>query len=108
MKLQLINPNTTVAMTEKMAVAARQVASAGTQILAVQSATGPASIESATDEALALPGLLAQIRAGEAAGVDAHVIACFGDPGLRAAREVASAPVIGIAEAAMQLACLVS
>ncbi|MGH8848435.1 MAG: aspartate/glutamate racemase family protein [Polaromonas sp.] len=108
MKLQLINPNTTVAMTEKMAVAARQVAAAGTQILAVQSATGPASIESATDEALALPGLLAQIRAGEAAGVDAHVIACFGDPGLRAAREVASAPVIGIAEAAMQLACLVS
>ena len=108
MKIQLINPNTTAAMTEKMAVAARQVVGAGTQILAVQSATGPASIESAVDEALALPGLLAQIQAGEAAGVDAHVIACFGDPGLRAAREIASAPVIGIAEAAMQLACLVS
>ncbi len=108
MRVQLINPNTTAAMTEKMAVAARQVAAAGTQILAVQSATGPASIESATDEALALPGLLARIRAGEAAGVDAHVIACFGDPGLRAARELAVAPVIGIAEAAMQLACLVS
>ena len=73
MKIQLINPNTTVAMTEKMAVAARQVASGGTQILAAQSATGPASIESAMDEALALPGLLAQIQAGEAAGVDAHV-----------------------------------
>ena len=69
--IQLINPNTTAAMTEKMAVAARRVASPGTRILAVQSATGPASIESATDEALALPGLLAQIRAGEAAGVDA-------------------------------------
>lgn len=108
MQIQLINPNTTAAMTEKMAVAARQVAAVGTRILAVQSATGPASIESAVDEALALPGLLAQIKAGEAAGVDAHVIACFGDPGLRAAREIASAPVIGIAEAAMQLACLVS
>jgi allantoin racemase len=108
MKIQLINPNTTAAMTAKLAVAARQVASAGTQILAVQSATGPASIESALDEALALPGLLAQIQAGEAAGVDAHVIACFGDPGLRAAREIARAPVIGIAEAAMQLAVLVA
>ena len=108
MQIQLINPNTTAAMTDKMAVAARQVASAGTRILAVQSATGPASIESAVDEALALPGLLAQVKAGEAAGVDAHVVACFGDPGLRAAREIASAPVIGIAEAAMQLACLVS
>ncbi len=108
MRVQLINPNTTAAMTEKMAVAARHVAAASTQILAVQSATGPASIESATDEALALPGLLAQIRAGEAAGVDAHVIACFGDPGLRAARELATAPVIGIAEAAMQMASLVA
>ncbi|MFC5521861.1 aspartate/glutamate racemase family protein [Polaromonas jejuensis] len=108
MKLQLINPNTTAAMTDKMAVAARQVVSVGTQILAVQSATGPASIETAVDEALALPGLLAQIKAGEAAGVDAHVIACFGDPGLRAARELATAPVIGIAEAAMQMACLVA
>lgn len=108
MKIQLINPNTTAAMTDKLAVAARQVASAGTLILAVQSATGPASIESALDEALALPGLLAQIQAGEAAGVDAHVIACFGDPGLRAAREIARAPVIGIAEAAMQLAVLVA
>lgn len=108
MKIQLINPNTSMAMTDKMAVAARQVAFAGTQILAVQSATGPASIESANDEALALPGMLAQIQAGEAAGVDAHVIACFGDPGLRAAREIATAPVIGIAEAAMQMACLVA
>ncbi|WP_309678812.1 aspartate/glutamate racemase family protein [Polaromonas sp.] len=108
MKIQLINPNTTGAMTDKMAAAARQVVSAGTQILAVQSCTGPASIESAVDEALALPGLLAQIGVGEASGVDAHVIACFGDPGLRAARETATAPVIGIAEAAMQLASLVS
>lgn len=108
MRIQLINPNTTDDMTAKMAVAARQVASAGTHILAVQSLTGPASIESASDEALALPGLLAQIQAGEAMGVDAHVIACFGDPGLRAAREMARAPVIGIAEAAMQVACLVS
>lgn len=106
--VHLINPNTTVAMTEKIGIAARQVATAGTRIVAVQSCTGPASIESAMDEALALPGLLAQIRAGEAAGVDAHVIACFGDPGLRAAREVAYAPVIGIAGAAMQMACLVS
>lgn len=106
--IQLINPNTTTAMTEKIGIAARQVAAPGTRILAVQSATGPASIESATDEAMALPGLLAQIRAGEAAGVDAHVVACFGDPGLRAARELAHAPVIGIAEAAMQMACLVS
>ena len=33
-----------------------------------------------------------------------YVIACFGDPGLDAAREIASGPVIGIAEAAMHTA----
>lgn len=108
MKIQLINPNTSSVMTEKMAVAARQIASANTEVLAVHSVTGPMSIETANDEALALPGMLAQIRSGEALGVDAHVIACFGDPGLRAAREIASVPVIGIAEAAMQMACLVA
>lgn len=32
----------------------------------------------------------------------------FGDPGLQAAREVAAGPVIGIAEAAMHVACMLS
>ena len=36
-----------------------------------------------------MPGLLDRDRAGEAAGVDGYVIACFGDPGLDAARELA-------------------
>ncbi|WP_228148847.1 aspartate/glutamate racemase family protein, partial [Acinetobacter baumannii] len=35
-------------------------------------------------------------------------IACFGDPALYAAREISSAPVIGIAEAAMRTASYVS
>ncbi|HEY9313896.1 aspartate/glutamate racemase family protein, partial [Williamsia sp.] len=37
---------------------------------------------------------------------DAYLLACFGDPGLDAAREIASGPVIGIAEAAMHAASL--
>jgi allantoin racemase len=57
-----------------------------------------------SDEALAVPGLLAQITAGEVTGADGHVIACFGDPGLDAAREVARGPVAGIAEAGMRAA----
>jgi allantoin racemase len=39
---------------------------------------------------------------------DAYVIACFGDPGLLAAREIAKGPVIGIAEAAMHAASFVA
>jgi allantoin racemase len=68
---------------------------------------GPVSIESHYDEALAVPGLLQEIAAGERAGMDGYVVACFGDPGLLAARELARAPVVGIAEAAMHLASLV-
>ena len=49
-----------------------------------------------------------QVRAGEAAGAHAHVIACFGDPGLHGARELARGPVIGIAEAAFRAASLLA
>ncbi|WP_239500812.1 aspartate/glutamate racemase family protein, partial [Stenotrophomonas maltophilia] len=69
---------------------------------------GPATIESYYDEALSAVGVLEEIRQGEQLNVDAYVIACFGDPALYAAREISSAPVIGIAEAAMRTASYVS
>ncbi|NKX91182.1 aspartate/glutamate racemase family protein [Nocardia coubleae] len=104
MRIRVVNPNTTRAMTDTIERCARAVVGAGTVLDAVTSATGPASIESHYDEAMSVPGLLAAIREGEADGVDGYVIACFGDPGLDAAREVATGPVIGIAEAAMRTA----
>jgi allantoin racemase len=83
------------------------VSGPGTTLDAVTSTMGPASIESHYDEALAVPGLLAAVAAGEREGVDGYVVACFGDPGLDAAREVAAGPVVGIAEAAMHAAMLI-
>jgi allantoin racemase len=108
MRIQVINPNTTAAMTTQIGAAARAVAASGTEIVAMNPALGPASIEGHYDEALAAVGVLDAIRTGRDAHFDAHVIACFGDPGLLAARELASAPVIGIAEAAMHLASLLA
>lgn len=107
MKIKIINPNTTWSMTEKIGACARKVAAATTEIIAVSPSMGPVSIESHYDEAMCVPGLLEEIRAGEACGVDGYVIACFGDPGLYAAREIARGPVIGIAEAAMHAASFV-
>lgn len=107
MKLKIINPNTTQTMTEKIGQCAVAVAAPGTRISAVSPRMGPASIESHYDEALSVPGILDEILAGEQEGVDGYVIACFGDPGLYAAREVARGPVIGIAEAAMHMASMV-
>ncbi|HUG61366.1 MAG TPA: aspartate/glutamate racemase family protein [Methylomirabilota bacterium] len=108
MRILVVNPNTTASMTEKIAAAARAVAGASTTIDAVTSAMGPASIEGYYDEAMAAPGLLASIRAGEAAGCDAAVIACFDDTALDAARAMAGIPVIGICEAALSLAAFIA
>jgi allantoin racemase len=95
-------------MTELIGAAARRVAGAGVSIDAVNPAHGPASIEGHYDEALACVGLLEEVRKGERDGVDAYVIACFGDPGLDAAREIARGPVLGVAEAAMRAASFVA
>lgn len=106
MNLLLINPNTTQAMTDNLAAAARAVAAPGTRVQAVQPSFGPASIEGFFDEAVAAAGVAEQMR--HAPAHDAAVIACFGDPGLDAAREATRAPVLGIAEAAFHAASLVS
>ena len=105
-KIQLINPNTCMEMTEKMANAAVKVAALDSKIIAVSPKQGVASIEGHYDEAMAALGVLELIQA--APEVDGHIIACFGDPALDAAREVATAPVVGIAEAAFHMATLVA
>ena len=108
MRIRVINPNTTASMTEKIGAAARAVAAPGTEIVAVTAEHGPVSIEGHYDEALCLVGMLEAVRAGEAEGCDGYVIACFGDPGLLAAREIAHGPVLGIAEAAMHAASMIA
>lgn len=107
MRITVVNPNTSSSMTATIGAAARSVASVGTEIVAVTPSMGPASIESHYDEALAVPGVLHEIARAEAAGSDGAVIACFGDPGVDAAREIAGGPVVGIAEAGMHMATLV-
>jgi len=106
MRILIVNPNTTAAMTVKIGRAGRAAATAGTEIIAVNPADGPVSIEGYYDEAFSVPGLLAEIAKGDATGVSAHIIACFDDTGLEAARCVSQAPVIGIGEAAFHLASM--
>ncbi len=91
-------------MTAKIEDNARAALGEEVSLTGITSEIGPESIESHYDEALSVPGVLQAVRRGEREGVDGYVIACFGDPGLDAAREVAGGPVIGIAEAAMHTA----
>ncbi|MCI8608725.1 MAG: aspartate/glutamate racemase family protein [Firmicutes bacterium] len=102
MKIKLINPNTTQAMTDSILDAASRCKLPDTEVYAVSPKCGPDSIECFVDEYLAVPGVLKEIIDGDRKeGADAYVIACFGDPGLKAAREITHKPVIGIAEAAI-------
>ncbi|MDI9408579.1 MAG: aspartate/glutamate racemase family protein [Candidatus Pacebacteria bacterium] len=104
MKIRVINPNTTATMTATIVTAAKAVASPGTEIIGITSSAGAVSIECHYDEAMSIVGLAEAIRDGERDHTDAYIIACFGDPGLLAARELTRAPVLGIAEAAMHAA----
>jgi allantoin racemase len=101
-RIKVINPNTTASMTALIGECARAAVGPGVTVDAVNPLDGPVSLESHYDEALAVPGLLAELAKDPS--YDAYVIACFGDPGLRAARELTTAPVVGIAEAAMRTA----
>jgi allantoin racemase len=101
-RIVVINPNTSDAMTALIDATAQAAAGPGTAVTTVHPGMGPASIESHYDEALAVPGVLAEIARRPDA--DGYVLACFGDPGLDAARELATGPVVGIAEAAMRTA----
>ena len=68
--------------------------------------SGPASIECEFDEMLAVPDTVAKIIAAEREEVDAVVIDCMGDPGLKAAREAVKIPVLGPCETSMHLAAM--
>jgi allantoin racemase len=60
-------------------------------------ASGPISIESAVEEEMSVEGVLRSLLSyGQM--YHAAVLGCFGDPGLRAARELVKIPVIGPAE----------
>lgn len=106
MRLLVLNPNTTVSMTDKIAAAARRAAAPGTQIIAANPRRGPASIEGYYDEAMSLSGLLQVIH--DTPEVDAIVIACFDDTGLDAARCLTDKPVVGIGEAAYHMASMIA
>ena len=106
MRILVINPNTTASMTAKIGNAAEQAAQTGTEIVALNPADGPASIEGYYDEALSLPGLISTVKQNP--GADGIVIACFDDTGLDAVRTMTDAPVIGIGEAAFHTATLLA
>ncbi|MDX2100924.1 MAG: aspartate/glutamate racemase family protein [Alphaproteobacteria bacterium] len=99
----VINPNSTVAVTEGLDRAVQPMRLPGAPaIRCVTLSEGPPGIQSQRDIE-AVTGPLCRLIATESAEetASAFVIACFSDPGLFAAREVTDKPVVGIMEAGM-------
>ena len=105
MRILLANPNTTQAITDRLATTARAAAAPGTVIDAVTATAGPAYIATRAEAVLGAMATL-ELMAVHAAGADAAIVGAFSDPGLGAARELLSIPVVGMAEAAMLTACM--
>jgi len=104
-KILLLNPNTSAAMTERMAAAAVAALAPDVRVTALTAVRGLPYIASRAEAQLAGAAVL-ETLAEHQAGHDAAVIAAFGDPGLVAARELFDLPVVGMAEAAMLTACM--
>ncbi|WP_316433906.1 MAG: aspartate/glutamate racemase family protein [Leptolyngbya sp. IPPAS B-1204] len=102
-RINVINGNTFEPMTQGIDESAQAACFPGTEVVTTQPKAGPQSLECYYDEYLAIPGILEQIILANR-DFDAFVIACWGDPGLEAAREITTKPVIGIAEASMYVA----
>lgn len=103
MRLLLVNANTDRDMTDRLVAQARALLPPGADVIGVSARFGSRYIATRAGYAVAGYAVLdAYAEAGERA--DAIVLACFGDPGLAALRELACVPVIGMAEAACRSA----
>jgi len=103
MRIKIINPNTTAAMTAEINESAVKAAGPGTEIVTVNPPRGPESIEGYYDEHVAAFHVFEEVLR-ERDRFDAYVIACFGDPGLEGVREITAVPAVGICQAALHLA----
>ncbi|CAN7744563.1 aspartate/glutamate racemase family protein [Pseudorhodoferax sp. LjRoot39] len=100
MKLLLVNPNLTQAVTDAVLAAARSRAAPGTELVAVTGRFGPAVIGSRAENALAQHGVL-ELVAQHAPGCDAVVLGVSLDTALWACRELLDIPVVGMTEAGL-------
>lgn len=121
MNIVLLNPNTSVAMTEHIVREAGRHGWPGASLVPVTARFGGEVIASRASYAIAAHAALdayashvgsaaergehgtgrAGAFAGSVGGLDAIVLACFGDPGLEALRELAGVPVVGLLEASV-------
>ncbi|MGC3021422.1 aspartate/glutamate racemase family protein [Brevibacterium sp. FAM 24630] len=103
MRILVVNVNTTQTMTEGIAEAARQAASAGTEIIGLTPEFGAESCEGNVESYLAALGVMDAVLkySGQ---FDAVIQAGYGEHGREGLQELLDVPVIDITEAGAALA----
>jgi Asp/Glu/hydantoin racemase len=104
LRILLINPNTSATITETLAARMREIAGPDVTIRPVTGRFGARYIASRAAAAVAGHAALDAL-AEHVADCDVAYLACFGDPGLAALKEVSPVPVVGMAEASVEAAC---
>lgn len=104
-RVLVINPNTSVEMTEDIRKTLDRIKETDVEITVTKPDFGARSLESFYDYSLASFGCIRLVnKIGK--NYDGILLACFGDPGLYAMKEIYEYPVIGIAEASMAMSTL--
>jgi allantoin racemase len=101
----VVNVNTSTAVTEVIASAARAAVGPATRIVPLTPTFGPASVESNYESHLSAVGVLDVVQRYSGA-YDAVVHAGFGEVGREALQDLLTVPVVDITEAAAHTACL--
>lgn len=104
MKILVANPNTSTGVTERLVAAGKLVASPDTELLPMTAPRGVPYIATRAEAAIGSAVML-EMLADKRGTFDAAICAAFGDPGLGGARELFDFPIVGMAEAAMLVAC---
>ncbi|MCP3934542.1 MAG: Asp/Glu/hydantoin racemase [Actinomycetia bacterium] len=105
MKLLIINPNSDVAMTRAILSSATQFAGGEFDVDCLPTPSAPPFIDTYSDTASAMPGMVRLLRQHEAE-YDGFVVACHCDPNLDLMKETTDKPMVGIGEASMKMATM--
>lgn len=98
MKFLIINPNMSKEMSDSITEVMNGVKNPNNSIEVVSNVLGFDSLESFYEYEVATAGMARIVKPLIKGDYDGILIACFGDPGLYAIREISKIPVYGIAE----------
>ncbi len=105
MRILIINPNSSQAMTSAIQNAAQAFAGGAYEVETRLTPDAPEFIETYEDQVRVAPGMIRLVRENEDV-FDAFIVACHCDPNLDVIKEITAKPVVGIGEASMKMASM--